>query len=177
MSDFVKYQHQVVDDEAAKLWEAITDVDGTLSRVDRFHPKFVPHEKSILFGYVDLTLVVKTCIPGIVLPIKLRGLVVKSLKGKAWLDMPAQRGADGEFYDQFMPRSLALRQVLTALVFAHPQVMATIEEVANEQNKGISDDATDVDVPEEPAVAEAVPELEVESAATFRADNPFAPTA
>ncbi len=122
--DRTKYQHQDVANESALLWEAIAG-----SRVDRFHAKIVPHESSVLFGYADVTLVVKTAL-GVIFPIKLRGIVVKSLKGNPHIDMPAEKGSDGEYYDIVMPRSAALRAVLTTLIFNDPEVAATIEQAA-----------------------------------------------
>ncbi len=130
--DRTKYVHQDVTNESALLWESIAG-----SRVDRFHAKIVPHEKSVLFGYADVTLTVKTA-TGVIFPIKLRGLVVKSLKGRPHVDMPADKGSDGEYYDIFMPRSAALRAVLTALIFDDPEVAATIEQAATAPPAGES---------------------------------------
>lgn len=151
-----KYVHKSVTNEDALLWEAISE-----SQVDRFHPKIVPHEKSVLFGYADVTLVVKTAL-GVLFPIKLRGIAVKSLKGKPHVDMPADRGSDGEYYDIFMPRSGALRACLTALIFDDPQVVATIE-LAAQAPAGESTGASD-----SPAPAASAEETQ------FSAGNPFA---
>lgn len=123
-----KYEHQSIENEAALLWE---DIAETGTRIDRFHQKIVHHEKSVLFGYADVTVVIRTA-HGALCPIKLRGLVVKSLKGEPRLDMPAEKGSDGEFYDQFMPRSAALRTVLTTFVFSDPEVQAAVKAAAQE---------------------------------------------
>jgi len=125
LADRIKYQHTDRENEAALLWESICGE----SRIDRFHEKIVPHEKSTLFGYADVTIVVATAF-GVTCPIKLRGLVVKSLKGKAHIDMPAEKGSDGDYYDQFMPRSAALRTVLTTLIVADPEVQATVQRAS-----------------------------------------------
>jgi DNA-binding cell septation regulator SpoVG len=150
-----KYEHQNLADanqEAALLWESICDE----SRIDRFHRKIVPHAQSVLFGYADVTLVVKTA-TGVKFPIKLRGIVVKSLKGKAHIDMPSEKGADGEFYDHFMPRSAALRTVLTTLIFADQEVQATLAEAAN--------------TPAQAPVSQPEPQVD---APAIRSGNPFA---
>ena len=123
--DRVKYQHTDRENESALLWESICGE----SRIDRFHEKIVPHEKSTLFGYADVTIVIATA-HGVTCPIKLRGLVVKSLKGRPHIDMPAEKGSDGDYYDQFMPRSAALRTVLTSLIFADPEVQATVQRAS-----------------------------------------------
>jgi len=164
MSNRVKYAHTNVDNEAAHLWEDIYSSDQTgtplLSRVDRFHEKIVPHEKSVLFGYADVTLAIRTA-SGMILPLKLRGIVVKSLKGNPHLDMPAEKGADNEYYDIFMPRSGGFRTVLTTLVFSDPEVQATIAKAANapaQESAGT------------PASAPA-------ASGEFSDDNPFAPGA
>ena len=157
--DRIKYEHKNVENEAGFLWEDICDE----SRVDRFHKKIVPHEKSVLFGYADVTIVIQTK-SGVKCPIKLRGLVVKSLKGNPHIDMPAEKGSDGEFYDQFMPRSAALRTVLTTFVFSDPEVQEAIAEAAN--------------APAETATSSASTDApETSEQPTLRAGNPFAPAA
>ena len=123
--DRVKYAHVDRENESALLWESICGE----SRIDRFHEKIVPHEKSTLFGYADVTIVIATA-HGVTCPIKFRGLVVKSLKGRPHIDMPADKGSDGDFYDQYMPRSKALRTVLTSLIFADPEVQATVQRAS-----------------------------------------------
>ena len=158
----VKYEHaNLGDTEAGLLWEDICDE----SRIDRFHKKIVPHDKSVLFGYADVTLVIKTA-SGVKCPVKLRGLVVKSLKGNPHIDMPAEKGGDGEFYDHFMPRSAALRTVLTTFVFADEEVQAVIAEAASAPiegtSTGTSESAESGTPGEEPSL---------------RAGNPFAPAA
>ena len=161
----VKYKHENHADtnrEAGLLWEDITDLE--LSRVDRFHPKIVHREKSVLFGYADVTIVVETK-RGVLFPIKLRGLVVKSLKGKPHVDMPAEKGADGEFYDQFMPRSSALRTVITSFIHSDPEVQATVAASAEAPIEG----------PASTSAAGTTPEPGDEP--ELRGDNPFAPPA
>lgn len=157
-----KYDHTALalkdpNQEAALLWEAICDH----SKVERFHLNIVQHEKSVLFGYADVTLAIRT-VTGVVCPVKLRGIVVKSLKGKAHIDMPADN-AEGskEFYDIFMPRSAALRTVLTMLIFQDPEVIAAIAEAAGQPRE------TSTERPDETG----------EERPTLRAGNPFAPKA
>lgn len=152
--DRIKYEHQNVENEAALLWEDICEG----SRIDRFHQKIVPHEKSVLFGYADVTLVVKTA-HGVKFPIKLRGLVVKSLKGKPRVDMPADKGADGEYYDHFMPRSEALRTVLTTFIFNDPEVNQAIEAAAGDPQQAEAPASAPTGEEQRPALS---------------ADNPFA---
>lgn len=123
--DRIKYAHVDRQDESALLWESI----AAESRIDRFHEKIVVHDKSVLFGYADVTVVIATAY-GVILPIKLRGIVVKSLKGQPHIDMPAEKGADNQWYDHFMPRSASFRAVLTSLIFADPEVAQTVERAA-----------------------------------------------
>jgi len=158
----VKYEHKSIGaTEAGLLWEDICDE----SRIDRFHAKIVPHEKSVLFGYADVTLVIQTK-SGVKCPIKLRGLVVKSLKGNPHIDMPAEKGSDGEFYDQFMPRSAELRTVLTTFIFSDEEVQATVAEAANAPAEGASTASADAGTTGAPS-----------EEPTLRAGNPFAPSA
>jgi len=148
-----KYEHQNRTDinEPGLLWEALSN-----SRVDRFHPKIVVHEKSVLFGYADVTIVVETA-NGVLCPVKLRGIVVKSLKGKPHIDMPAEKGGNGEFYDIFMPRSAAFRTVLTTLVFSDAEVQATIASAANAPAESADDAGTSTPAGEQPALSAGNP--------------------
>ncbi len=161
-----KYVHKNRTDvnEPKLLWDAII----RFTQIDRFHEKIVHHEKSVLFGYVDLTVVVE-CIGGVLLPIKLRGIIVKSLKGKFHLDMPAEKGADGVFYAAFMPRSSALRTVLTTFCGKDTEILATIDTAAEEAAAGVgtglstSNSGTDDSLDSETPAGEP----------TLGADNPF----
>lgn len=157
--DRKKYEHQNLENEAAFLWEDICDE----SRVDRFHKKIVQHSKSVLYGFATVTLVVKTA-SGILFPIKLSGLAVKSLKGKPRIDMPSEKGADGEWYDHFMPRSGAGRAALTTFVFSDPEVQEAIAEAAAAAQE--ADESGN-------AEAEVTAEIQGEQP-ELRAGNPFA---
>lgn len=106
---------------AAKLWQEMT------IELDRFHAKIVRHEKSVFLGYADLTLTIPN-LPGFAL--KLRGLDVKMLKGNPHIDFPSERGADGNFYPHFFPKSNEMRQVLTTAIFSDERVAATVESAA-----------------------------------------------
>ena len=156
-----KYQHQAIENEPALLWEDICDE----TQVDRFYLKIVPREKTVLFGYADVTIVVKTA-SGVKFPVKLRGIVVKSLKGQPHIDMPAEKGSDGEWYDQFMPRSPAARTVLTTFIFSDPEVQAAVAAAAAARVEGASADDLD-EIGTTGAPTERPP-------LTLRADNPFA---
>jgi len=132
--DRVKYEHQNHEDvnqEAGLLWAAIIGE----SRVDRFWANFKKHPKSLFFGHADVTLVVETK-TGVKFPIKVRGIAVKTIKGKPNIGMPSEEGKDdagngtGEHYDIVMPRSAALRRVVTTLIFADEAVQATIADAA-----------------------------------------------
>jgi hypothetical protein len=154
MAERAKYKHVKVDQEAALLWE---DIQST--NIDRWHENIVPHEKSVLFGYCDVTLVIRTA-SGVLCPVKLRGIVVKSLKGNPHLDMPAEKGGDGEYYEHFMPRSAALRTVLTTLIFQDEGVQATI--------------ANATEAPADAPAASAAAPAPTGEPAEFSKGNPFA---
>ena len=118
---------------AAKLWDALTIT------IDRFHGKIVVHPNSVFLGYADVTLSIPS-LPGFAL--KLRGIEVKNLKGNAHIDFPSERGADGEFYPQFFPKSAEMRAVLTTAMFADQRIMDTVEAAATappEADSGAAD--------------------------------------
>lgn len=104
---------------ASRLWEACSIT------VDRFHAKIMPHEKSTFLGYADITVDASAGVPG--LKLKLRGIEVKVLKGNNHLDMPSEKGADGQYYPRFFPLTGEFRAVLTTAIFRNPQVIATVE--------------------------------------------------
>jgi len=108
---------------ASRLWEACTIL------VDRFHAKIIPHEKSTFLGYADITLNVSNALPG--MKLKLRGIEVKILKGTQHLDMPTEKGADGQYYPRFFPLSGELRAVLTTAIFRNEQVASCLEAAKN----------------------------------------------
>ena len=116
--------------------------------MDRFYPNFVPHKNSLYFGRVDVTFVVKTA-AGVKFPIKLRGLTVKSIKGKPHVGMFSTEGTDangngtGEWYDQFMPRSAAGRMVWTAFIFADPEIQEFIASTARATEAAAAEAAAD----------------------------------
>jgi DNA-binding cell septation regulator SpoVG len=112
---------------AARLW------DRCKISLDRFHGKVVKHEKSIFLGYADITL---DAGDGLVL--KMRGVEVKNLKGNPHIDFPSERGADGQYYPQFFPKSAELRAVLTTAIFADERVQSAIESASQvpEQSTG-----------------------------------------
>lgn len=110
---------QIDQNVAAALWEA------SAITVDRFHAKIIPHEKSTFLGYADITVDCTSKVPG--LKLKLRGIEVKVLKGNNHLDMPSEKGADGQYYPRFFPLTGELRAVLTTAIFMNPQVAASVE--------------------------------------------------
>ena len=128
---------------AARLWE-MCDIT-----VDRFHAKIVKHDKSIFLGYADITIDIPK-LEGFTL--KLRGINVKVLKGEPFLDMPSEKGADGEFYPTYFPKKNELRAVLTTAIFKDQRVLDTIEAAAQ----------APVEAEEQPVGTEAL-----------SADNPF----
>ena len=106
---------------AARLWAACTIT------MDRFHAKIVKHEKSIFLGYADITLTIPS-LEGFAL--KMRGVEAKVLKGNQHIDFPSERGADGQFYPQFFPKSAEMRAVLTTAIFQDQRVLDTVEAAA-----------------------------------------------
>jgi hypothetical protein len=107
------------------LWEDF----APHTTIDRFHEKIAVHEKSVFLGYADITLGFLTrC--GHIVQWKLRGVEVKMLNGKSHLDMPSDKGADGNYYPQFFPKTPADRVVLTTMVFSAPGIIASVENAA-----------------------------------------------
>ncbi len=106
---------------AAKLWDAV------VITMERFHAKIVVHEKSTFLGYADITLTAPG-LPGFSL--KMRGIEAKILKGNMYIDFPSERGADGNFYPQFFPKTAEMRAVLTSAIFADQRVLDTVESAA-----------------------------------------------
>lgn len=94
--------------------------------IDRFHEKIAVHAKSVFLGYVDLTLGL-ILQGGHVAQWKLRGVEVKMLNGKAHLDMPSDKGADGNYYPQFFPKTAEDREIITTLVFSAPAIKQAVE--------------------------------------------------
>jgi len=122
----VKYDHKNRTDinEPGLLWKDIIE----LSQVDRFYKNIIPKEKSTFLGRADVTFVVETK-SGVLFPFKVRGLVVKVLKGKPYVGMPADKSeTDGEYYDRYMPKSRALNTVLTTFVFSDEEIQAALDE-------------------------------------------------
>lgn len=130
------------------------------STIDRFHPSIVQHPQSTFLGYLDITLAIEVA-GGSVLPIKLRGIGVKILKGDFVLDMPAERGSSeatkDQFYDHFMPKSAQLRTVIQTWVAQDPEIVAVIAEAktAPVVETDAGDDAAGVEAASAPNPFEA----------------------
>ena len=119
---------------AAKLWETLS------IELDRFHAKIVKHPNSVFLGYMDVTIEIPK-LPGFAL--KLRGIELKILKGKPFVDFPSERGADGVYYPQYFPKSAEMRAVLTNVLFADARVQATIESAAQVPEETGDDEGTE----------------------------------
>ena len=115
---------------AENLWNACSIT------VDRFHTKVIPHEKSTFLGYADITVDVTAALPG--LKLKLRGIEAKVLKGNNHLDMPSEKGEDGQYYPRFFPLTGELRAVLTAAIFNDGQVSAAVEAAKSMPTQEVS---------------------------------------
>jgi len=129
---------------AARLWDSLTVT------VDRFAEKVKVHEKSVFLGYADITVDATAALPGFKL--KLRGVGVKILKGNPYLDMPSEKGADGQYYPRFFPLTGELRTVMTTACFQNEQVNSSMERAA----------------------AAAQPEENADCGTSLQQDNPFA---
>lgn len=108
--------------KCAAIWPAYANN----TTIDRFHEKIAVHAKSVFLGYADLTLGL-ILQGGHVAQWKLRGVEVKMLNGKAHLDMPSDKGADGNYYPQFFPKTAEDREIVTTLVFSSEAVKTAIE--------------------------------------------------
>lgn len=114
------------DPKFLKLCNALWEDFAPYTTIDRFHEKIAVHEKSVFLGYADVTLGFLTrC--GHIVQWKLRGIEVKMLNAKTHLDMPSDKGADGNYYPLFFPKTPADRVVLTTMVFTHEGVKAAVE--------------------------------------------------
>lgn len=106
--------------------KALWDVMARFTSIDRFHENIRIHEKSVFLGYADVTIGV-----GQLFSWKVRGVSVKLLNGKAHLDMPTERGADGKYYPQTFPKSAETRTVLTTITFGDERVKQAMQNAAN----------------------------------------------
>lgn len=123
---------------AARLWDACS------IELDRFHAKIVKHENSIFLGYADITIRIPQ-LEGFAL--KLRGVEVKNLKGNPHIDFPSERGADGNFYPQFFPKTPEMRAVLTTSIFRDSRIMETVETASQVPAEDSAATKTSVDNP------------------------------
>lgn len=107
---------------AANLWNALT------ISVDRFHAQLKRRENVQFLGFADITVDATRALPG--MKLKLRGIEVKVLKGNPHIDMPSEKGQDGQYYPRYFPLTGELRAVLTSAIFQNPGVKAAVEQCA-----------------------------------------------
>lgn len=133
----------------AALWNQL----APHTSIDRFHEKINVREKSIFLGYADITIGV-----GPHFSWKVRGVNVKMLNGKAHLDFPSERGADGKYYPQTFPKTAETRKVLTTLVFNDERVKQAMQNAAELQAAAPAEEIpASVEAEAAPAAAVAVP--------------------
>jgi hypothetical protein len=107
--------------ETAVVWEAIKH-----TTVDKVTKMIRKHEKSLTFAYVDITLVIE--VSGVLIPLKLCGLMAKQLKQDLRIDFIREKGGDEKWYDKIFPKSEAFRNALTHVVFSDPEIQECMKE-------------------------------------------------
>lgn len=113
--------------KCAVLWKHYA---GNTS-IDSCNGTVTIHEKSTFLAFIDMTLGI--VIPGVhVCKWKIRGIAVKLLGGKPYLDFPADKGANDKYYPKFFPVSPEDRMVITRMVFSDSRIVAAIAEAARQ---------------------------------------------
>lgn len=107
---------------AANLWNSLS------ISVDRFHAQLKRRENVQFLGFADITVDATKALPG--MKLKLRGVEVKVLKGNPHIDMPSEKGQDGQYYPRYFPLTGELRAVLTTAIFQNPGVASAVEACA-----------------------------------------------